>query len=89
MGFRSIKLLGEAASADHVKAAEFPEKLKKVIDDGNYLPCQIVNVDESGLIFKMPPSRTYVSNVNAKRSAGTKLLKDRFTLLLGMYHFLR
>ena len=50
MGFRSIKLLGEAASADHVKAAEFPEKLKKVIETENYLPCQIINVDESGSI---------------------------------------
>ena len=48
MGFHSIKLLGEAASADHVKAAEFPEKLKKVIDEEKYLECQIFNADESG-----------------------------------------
>ena len=39
----------------------------------------------TGLIYKMPPSRSYVSKTNGKRSAGTKLLKDRFTLLLGMY----
>ena len=53
MGFRSIKLLGEAASADHVKAAEFPEKLKKVIETENYMPCQIINVDESGIQIRL------------------------------------
>ena len=31
----------------------------------------------------MPPSRTYVSDVNKKARAGTKLLKDRATILLG------
>ena len=83
MGFHSVKLHGEAASADKEAAERFPAELKKVIDANGYNEKQIWNVDETGLWFKMPPSRSYIKNANGTRKPGTKLLKDRCTLLLG------
>ena len=78
----SVKLLGEAASADHKAAAEFPVILKELIEKEGYLEDQIFNVDESGLWWKMPPTRT-IKKKTGKQSAGLKLQKTRCTVLLG------
>ena len=43
-GFRSINLKGEAASA---------KEFNKIMSDGNYLPCQVWNVDETALYYKV------------------------------------
>jgi transposase-like protein len=48
----NIKVTGEAASADTVAATEFPKALAEIIDDENYLPQQVFNVDETGLYWK-------------------------------------
>lgn len=78
----SIKITGEAASADHQAALEFPEILKTVIEHGNYPLELIFNVDETGLFWKRMPSRTFISR-EEKCAPGFKAAKDRLTLLLG------
>lgn len=82
-GLHSVNLKGEAASADVEAARVYPAEFQKIIREGNYLPSQVYNVDETGLYYKMPPSKTYVSDVNRANCAGTKILKDRVTVLLG------
>ena len=82
-GFTSINLKGESASADHAAAKVYPKEFQKIVSDGNYLPKQIWNFDETGFYYKSPPSRTYVKNINKTKKKGTKMLKDRATLLLG------
>ena len=44
MGLGSVKLIGEAASADHEAAERFPETLKKVIEEGGYSEDQVRNL---------------------------------------------
>ena len=45
----NIKITGEAASGDKKVAAEFPATLKTIIEQGNYPPELVFNVDETGL----------------------------------------
>ena len=82
-GFTSINLKGESASADHAAAKVYPKEFQKIVSDGKYLPKQIFNFDETSFYYKSPPSRTYVNNINKTKKKGTKILKDRATLLLG------
>lgn len=76
----NIKIKGETASADTLAAEEFPQKLRKIIEDGGYTPDQVWNVDETGLFWKRMPSRTYVAK-SQKTAGGFKVAKDRVTLL--------
>ena len=78
----NLKCSGEAASADHAAASEFPAKLKKMIEEGGYSPKQVYNIDETGLFWKRMPSRTYIAR-EEKTAPGFKAAKDRLTLLLG------
>uniref|UniRef100_A0A1A9UQU6 DDE-1 domain-containing protein n=1 Tax=Glossina austeni TaxID=7395 RepID=A0A1A9UQU6_GLOAU len=71
---------GETASADELAAKEFPEKLRKIIEDGGYTTDQVWNADESGLFCKKLSSRTYVAK-SQKTAGGLKVAKDRVTLL--------
>ena len=77
----SVKLLGEAASADHAKAKEYPKVLKEIIEQEGYLEDQIFNADETGLWWKLPPTRTIKKK--SPQTAGLKLQKARSTILLG------
>lgn len=47
-----IKAEGEAPSADISAAHDCPEMSKKIIEEGVYLPDQIFNIDETGLVGK-------------------------------------
>ncbi|XP_045112523.1 tigger transposable element-derived protein 1-like [Portunus trituberculatus] len=52
---RKLGYSGETASADANAAKEFPSVLKEIIDEGKFhLDC-IYNMDEAGLMYKMPP----------------------------------
>lgn len=53
----SIRMLGEAASADDASASLFPAELKKRIEEGGYSPKQVFNIDETGLYWKKMPDR--------------------------------
>ena len=45
-------MTGEAASADWERANDFPDAIKKLIDEKGYLLEQIFNADENALVLK-------------------------------------
>ena len=59
--------LGESATADHQATFEFPAQLKKIIQEKNYLPDQIFNLDETGLFWTKLPTRTWLTQEEKKR----------------------
>ncbi|GFS49758.1 tigger transposable element-derived protein 1 [Trichonephila clavipes] len=77
----NIKITGESATADEGAAKIFPEKLAKIIEDGDYSADQVFNADETGLYWKRLPNRTYIAK-DEKTASGHKESKDRVTLLL-------
>lgn len=79
--FHNIQIRGEAASADESASAAYPEKFKKIIEDGGYCPDQVFNADETGLFWKKMPSRTYIAK-SEKQASGFKACKERLTILL-------
>ena len=48
---KSVKLIGEAKSADQQAAKTYPQELQTIIDEGGYSEDQIFNVDEAGKVF--------------------------------------
>lgn len=78
----NIKVQGEAASADHAAASDFPDTLAEIIREGGYSAEQVFNVDETGLFWKRMPDRTYIAK-EEKSAPGHKVAKERLTLLLG------
>ncbi|GFX44765.1 tigger transposable element-derived protein 1 [Trichonephila clavipes] len=68
-------------TADEGAAKIFPEKLAKIIEDGDYSADQVFNADETGLYWKRLPNRTYIAK-DEKTASGHKESKDRVTLLL-------
>jgi hypothetical protein len=60
----------------------FTAKFKKVIEDNDFPPDLVLNVDETRMYWKTLQSRTYNSR-DEKSAPGFKASKDRLTLLLG------
>ena len=84
MGFRNIKLKGEAGSADVEAGKKYPSEFQKIISEGEYSEDQIFNVDETSTYFKQPTSRSFVPKESSGDDlAGTKLKKERCTFLFG------
>ena len=69
-------LHGEAASVDVGVVAMAREELKKTLS--KYSPRDIYNIDETGLFFRMPPSKS----LTTAPQHGTKQFKDRITIAL-------
>ncbi|XP_066943489.1 tigger transposable element-derived protein 1-like [Macrobrachium rosenbergii] len=80
--FHSVKISGEAASADAKGAAKFKDILQKIVIDEGYLPEQILNVNETGLYWKRMPQQSYIHK-EATMMPGFKAYKYRLTFLLG------
>lgn len=80
---KNVKISGEAASADLDSARQYPEQLRHVIEEGQYTPDQVFNMDETNFYWKTMPRRTFISERSA-RVRGRKAIKERFTLLLAM-----
>ena len=78
----SVKMHGEVASANHEAAEKYPDKLREIIEQGGYCEDQIFNVDESGLFWKMAPTRTIMKKTKGQ-AGGLKLQKSRCSILLG------
>ncbi len=70
-GWHSVKVQGEAASADTEAAKLFPTELAEIIEEEGYMPQLIFNVDETGLFWKRMPNRSFI----AKEESALKLLK--------------
>ncbi|GFY28101.1 tigger transposable element-derived protein 1 [Trichonephila clavipes] len=77
----NIKITGKSATADEGAAKIFPEKLAKIIEDGDYSADQVFNADETGHYWKRLPNRTYIAKDETTES-GHKESKYRVTLLL-------
>uniref|UniRef100_UPI00358E44AC tigger transposable element-derived protein 1-like n=1 Tax=Myxine glutinosa TaxID=7769 RepID=UPI00358E44AC len=77
----NVKLIGEAASADHVAAKNYPPQLKKLIEEKGFRPEQVFNADETELFWKRMPPRTFLSK-QERCAPGFKAAKDCVTLLL-------
>lgn len=77
-GIRFISICGEKLSADAEAANEFSVKFQEIVKENELLPCQVYNIDETGLNYKMLPSKTL--SAPYETVAGTKLLKDRLTV---------
>lgn len=76
----NVMVSGESASTDVKAAEEFLKTLEIV--EGNYLPKQIFNVDETSLFWKQMSERT-LTHKEANSMSCFKAFKDRITVLLG------
>ncbi|KFD68011.1 hypothetical protein M514_19888 [Trichuris suis] len=74
--------IGEVDGGDNKAAAQFPANLRGIIEEEGYTGRQIFNVDETALLWKRMPTRTYLS-VDERIQPGYSISKERFTLLLG------
>ena len=79
---KNVSPHGEIASADTAEAEVFVNnKFKGIIEEGGYEPEQVFNMDETGLLWKRMPSRTFIMQGEAK-APGFKAQKDRLTLVM-------
>ena len=74
-------MTGEAASANWERANDFPDAIKKLIDEKGYLLEQIFNADENALVLKK--KNAIKDFYEEGREAHTKIKsgRDRLTLL--------
>lgn len=77
-GVRFVSISGEKLSADAEAAKKFSVKFQEIVEEYELLPCQVFNIDETGLNYKMLPNKTLASSNDSV--AGTKLIKDRLTI---------
>ena len=78
-GIRNIKLTGESRSANEVAAKDFPDVLKGIIEEGEYHPDAIYNMDEAGFQYKLMPKSTFLAKTT-KQARGRKPDKVRLTV---------
>ena len=78
----STNLRGEAASADVESTEIFIPEFKKIIQDGGYTEDQIFNVDETSKFWRQAPTKTFVTSTSGKQVSGTKIRKERVSLML-------
>ena len=76
-GLKNLAIQGEQASADVVSACEFQSQFSTVIE--GYSPHQVFNCDETGLQYRLLPTKTLASQFE-KRAEGRKKVKDRVTI---------
>lgn len=79
-GVRQLAVCGEKLSADVSSVEKFKQEFKKQIEDNGYSSDQIYNCDESGLNYKMLPSKSLASR-QEKSAPGHKRSKERLTIM--------
>lgn len=70
-GIRQLKICGEKLSADESLVESFKKNFRKIMEEENYTPDQLYNCDETGLNFKILPSKTLASK-NESAAPGHK-----------------
>lgn len=78
---KSVKLHGEAASADEEAAETFKVVYRDIVDEDKYSRDQQYNMDETGLVWKKMPGRSFISRKNRMKK-GHKATKQRITIVL-------
>nr|XP_057942280.1 tigger transposable element-derived protein 1-like [Doryrhamphus excisus] len=79
---KSVVLHRETAFADQLAAEEYVNyTFLNILEEGNYHPEQVFNMDETGLFWKRMPSRTFIFKDEAK-VCGFKAYKDRVTVIM-------
>ena len=69
------KFSGEAFSADIEATCVFAAEFKKIFEDSDFPPDLVFNMDETGLYWRMLPSRTYIAK-EEELAPGFKTSKD-------------
>jgi len=78
-GIKNVALRGESLSADLSGIEPFKEELKKVMESEGLSPQQVYNADETGLWWRLTPSKSL--NSAGKQTANFKKAKERVTIL--------
>uniref|UniRef100_A0A1B6GWK2 HTH CENPB-type domain-containing protein n=1 Tax=Cuerna arida TaxID=1464854 RepID=A0A1B6GWK2_9HEMI len=79
-GVRQLNISGEKLSGNETDVTVFEEKIRKLILSEGLTSDQIFNCDETGLNFRMLPSKTLASQQETS-APGYKKSKDRVTVL--------
>lgn len=80
-GIRQLHISGEKLSADSSEIEAFSLKIKDLVLDNGLTSDQIFNCDETGLNFRMLPTKTLAAQ-SEKTAPGYKKSKERVTLLM-------
>lgn len=79
-GIRILTVSGEKLSCNAESAATFTSDFKKIIAENGFLPEQIYNCDETGLVYKGLHKKTNAT-VFEKTAVGRKSMKERVTIM--------
>ena len=80
-GIHSVVRHGEAASSDNAAVDKFKVEFEQYVNAEQYVPQQVINIEETGFFWKKMPRRTYITRED-KSIPGHKPMKDRLTHLL-------
>ncbi len=81
---RSLRLYGEAGDVTYLEFEAAMAELREKLEEENYEPDNIFNMDETGMFYRAMPARTYLAPDESRKTVrGTKSLKakDRVTVL--------
>ena len=78
-GVRQLNISGESLSGDRAAVSDFKSRLHKLIMKEDISGDQLYNCDESGLNYKMLPTKTLASKIEAT-APGYKRSKERVTI---------
>lgn len=79
-GIRQLNISGEKLSANASEVVEFQSKINEVVLNEGLTYDQIFNCDETGLNFRMLPSKTLAAK-SERNAPGFKKSKERVTIL--------
>ena len=85
LGFKNIKIRGEADSANQVAADMFPDAMKKIVKKKGYLPRQDFSAEKSTPFRKNNSTQTFISykEKHIQIKAGRNQLTLFFTDVVG------
>ncbi|XP_043266524.1 jerky protein homolog-like [Venturia canescens] len=76
---KNLKITGEKLSADEETANRYKQKFSELVAEKELKRAQVFNMDETGLMYKSTPKRTFVPADETQASGGKKQL-ERITI---------